>query len=380
MAQAAEKILNWTEQGYVPDTAIRHGIRRLLAQRLHEISATDCEKMSQQQQDFIDAMCASPIALLPEKANEQHYEVPAAFYTKALGPHYKYSCCFWPEGVTTLEQAEAAGLAKTCEHADLHDGQRVLELGCGWGSLTLWMAEHYPNSHITAVSNSASQRAYIETQASQRGLDNLRIITCDMNDFDTNHEFDRVVSVEMFEHMRNWETLYQKISQWLTDDGKFFKHIFVHRATPYLFEDKEASDWMSRHFFSGGMMPSDDLPLHFQKDLIIDRQWRWQGQHYEKTCNAWLAETDAQEDSVRKILADTYGEKDTPDMVDALAHIFHGLCRVIRLQPWTGMVCQSLSVYEAERLICHVHCFSLTLSCFSLAGSPVYWVEPISWL
>ncbi len=311
MAQATTKILNWTEQGYVPDTAIRHGIRRLLAQRLLEINATDCEQMALQQQDFIASMRSAPIAVVPEKANEQHYEVPAAFFEQALGPHYKYSCCFWPEGVTTLEQAEAAGLAQTCEHADLADGQRVLELGCGWGSLTLWMASHYPNSHITAVSNSASQRAHIEAQAAQRKLTNLRIITCDMNEFNTNHEFDRVVSVEMFEHMRNWETLYRKVSDWLTEDGKFFKHIFVHCSVPYLFEDKDASDWMSRHFFSGGMMPSDDLPLYFQNDLSIERQWRWRGQHYEKTCNAWLAETDAQEAQVRTTLAATYGAEAT---------------------------------------------------------------------
>lgn len=311
MAQTAQKILNWTEQGYVPDKAIRHGIRRLLAQRLTEINAGDCEKMARYQQDFVSAMRDAAIAVVPEKANEQHYEVPAAFFAKALGPHRKYSCCYWPEGTTSLAAAEKAGLEQTCEHADLQDGQRILELGCGWGSLTLWMAQHYPDSHITAVSNSHSQRQYIETQAAERGLDNLRIITCDMNDFDTNHEFDRVVSVEMFEHMRNWESLYRKISQWLTHDGKYFKHIFVHRATPYLFEDKDANDWMSRHFFSGGMMPSDDLPLYFQDDLRLEQQWRWQGQHYEKTCNAWLAEVDAQETEVRAILAATYGREDT---------------------------------------------------------------------
>lgn len=311
MTQTAQKVLNWTEQGYVPDTVIRHGIRRLLGTRLTEIHATDCERMAENQQHFVEAMRDAPVAVVPEKANEQHYEVPADFFTAALGPHYKYSCCYWPEGVNTLAEAEQAALEQTCQRADLMDGQRVLELGCGWGSLTLWMAKHYPNSHITAVSNSASQRAHIEAQAAEHKLSNLRIITCDMNDFDTQHEFDRVVSVEMFEHMRNWETLYKRVSGWLTEDGKFFKHIFVHRATPYLFEDKDASDWMSRHFFSGGMMPADDLPLYFQRDLRLLQQWRWQGQHYEKTCNAWLAEMDGQEAHVRKILAATYGEADT---------------------------------------------------------------------
>nr|CAA6829717.1 MAG: Cyclopropane-fatty-acyl-phospholipid synthase-like protein, clusters with FIG005069 [uncultured Thiotrichaceae bacterium] len=311
MTQTAQKVLNWTEQGYVPDTVVRHGIRRLLAQRLTEISSNDCERMAENQQDFVAAMREAPIAVVPEKANEQHYEVPADLFTAALGPHYKYSCCYWPEGVNTLAEAEHAALEQTCQRADLKDGQRVLELGCGWGSLTLWMAKHYPNSHITAVSNSASQREHIEAQAAEHKLTNLRIVTCDMNDFDTQHEFDRIVSIEMFEHMRNWETLYKKVSNWLTEDGKFFKHIFVHRATPYLFEDKEASDWMSRHFFSGGMMPSDDLPLYFQNDLNLLQQWRWQGQHYEKTCNAWLAEVDGQGEHVRKILADTYGEANT---------------------------------------------------------------------
>lgn len=311
MAQTAHKVLNWTEQGYVPDTAIRYGIRRLLNRRIAEINADNCEQMAEHQQRFITAMRSASIAILPELANEQHYEVPSEFFSAVLGPHRKYSCCYWPDDVETLEEAEIAGLKETCQHADLHDGQRILELGCGWGSLTLWVASHYPDSHITAVSNSHSQRQYIEAQAEARGLSNLRVITCDMNDFNTEHEFDRIVSVEMFEHMRNWSVLYQKISQWLAEDGKFFKHIFVHRATPYLFEDKDASDWMSRHFFSGGMMPSDDLPLYFQQDLRIEQQWRWQGQHYEKTCNAWLAEMDQQEDKIRPILAATYGKENT---------------------------------------------------------------------
>lgn len=311
MAETAQKVLNWTEQGYVPDTVIRHGIRRLLAQRLVDIGADDCERLAHDQQAFIAAMNQARIAEVPEKANEQHYEVPSAFFGAALGAQRKYSCCYWPEGVKTLDEAETAGLEQTCQHADLQDGQRVLELGCGWGSLTLWMAKHYPNSHITAVSNSHSQRAFIEQQAEQAGFTNVRVITCDMNDFETDHEFDRVVSVEMFEHMRNWRELYRKVSNWLTDDGKFFKHIFVHRSASYLFEDKGATDWMSRYFFSGGMMPADDLPLHFQDDLRLAQQWRWQGEHYEKTCNAWLAETDAQEAAVRDILAATYGKEET---------------------------------------------------------------------
>lgn len=308
MTQTAA-VLNWTEQGYVPDVVIRAGIRRLLGRRLDEIAHQDCEMMVAAQQDFIAAMRTAKVAEVPEKANEQHYEVPAAFFSLVLGERRKYSCGYWPQGTTTLDASEQAGLEQTCLNADLQNGQRVLELGCGWGSLTLWMAEHYPDSHITAVSNSNSQREYIEAQAAARGLDNLRIITCDMNDFDISHRFDRVVSVEMFEHMRNWEALYQRVAEWLDEDGKFFKHIFVHRAVPYLFEDKDASDWMSRYFFSGGMMPVDDLPLYFQDDLKLVQQWRWQGQHYEKTCNAWLAAMDAHRDEIWQLFSATYGEE-----------------------------------------------------------------------
>lgn len=309
MSNAAKLAIDWTEQGYVPDSVIRHGIRRLLAQRLHDISHDNCEIMAKAQQQFITEMRTGPIAIVPEKANEQHYEVPATFFDIVLGEHRKYSCCYWPEGTSDLPQAEVAALSETCEHARLQDGQNILELGCGWGSLTLWMAEHYPHSMITAVSNSHSQRQHIEAQAERLGLLNIEVITCDMNDFETTDSFDRIVSVEMFEHMRNWPLLYSKINNWLQQDGLFFKHIFVHRAVPYLFEDAEANDWMSRHFFSGGMMPSDDLPLYFQNELKLEQHWRWQGKHYEKTANAWLANMDANRNRIWPILEDTYGEQ-----------------------------------------------------------------------
>jgi cyclopropane-fatty-acyl-phospholipid synthase len=311
MTNATKLALDWTEQGYVPDNVIRLGIRRLLAQRLHDISRDDCEAMARAQQQFITEMHTAPIAIVPEKANEQHYEVPAAFFDMVLGEHRKYSCCYWPAGATDLEAAEKAALLETCSHAQLQDGQRILELGCGWGSLTLWMAEHYPQSRITAVSNSRSQRLHIEALAKLRGLNNVEVITCDMNDFETDQRYDRVVSVEMFEHMRNWPLLYSKINGWLNENGLFFKHIFVHRDVPYLFEDAEANDWMSRYFFTGGMMPSDDLPLHFQHDLKILQQWRWQGEHYEKTANAWLENMDSQRSSIWPLLQETYGEQQT---------------------------------------------------------------------
>ena len=296
-----------TESGYVPDSLVRHGIRKLLRQRLEEIHASDIEHMAEQQNAFIQHMNNAEIALLPELANEQHYEVPQEFYQRVLGPHGKYSCCYWPNGIDKLADAEQAGLELTCERAAIEDGMSILELGCGWGSLTLWMAGRYPNSSITAVSNSQSQGEYIRNSARERGLDNVEIITADMNDFNTDKEFDRVVSVEMFEHMRNYRELFKRIHGWLAVEGKFFMHIFVHRTVPYLFEDKDSSDWMSRYFFSGGMMPSDDLPMHFQDELKLEKRWRWNGSHYQKTSEAWLQNLDANRDTLWPLLENTYG-------------------------------------------------------------------------
>jgi cyclopropane-fatty-acyl-phospholipid synthase len=296
-----------TESGYVPDSLIRHGIRKLLRQRLDEIHGSDMAKMAELQTAFVEHMDNADIALLSELANEQHYEVPQAFYESVLGPHGKYSCCYWPEDATSLVEAEQAGLELTCEHAKIGDGMKILELGCGWGSLSLWMASRYPNSTITAVSNSQSQGQYIRTKAMKDGLDNVKVITADMNDFKTDESFDRVVSVEMFEHMRNYRELFNRITGWLTAEGKFFMHIFVHRSVPYLFEDRDASDWMSRYFFSGGMMPSDDLPMFFQDRLKIEKRWRWDGSHYQKTAEAWLQNLDNNRDAVWPVLENTYG-------------------------------------------------------------------------
>lgn len=299
--------INWIEQGLVPDTVIRAGIRRLLKERLFEIRAADAMAAAVLSESFAAELRGAPVALVPDKANEQHYEVPAAFFAEVLGRHRKYSSCWWPAGVETLDAAEAAALGATCEHAGLADGQEILELGCGWGSLTLWVAERYPASRITAVSNSHSQRGYIEAEAARRGLTNLRVITHDMNGFDIGERFDRVVSVEMFEHMRNWPELFRRVSGWLKPHGRFFMHVFVHRLTPYLFVERDASDWMSRHFFAGGMMPSDDLALHFQDDLRLVHRWRWDGSHYERTSNAWLSNMDARRAAVWPILDQTYG-------------------------------------------------------------------------
>ncbi len=307
MSQATNVAINWTEQGLVPDVVIRAGIRRLLRQRLDEISTGDCERATALTRVFVADMRRAPVALVPELANEQHYEVPADFFGLVLGEHRKYSSCWWPTGVTNLDAAEAASLAATCEHARLTDGQSILELGCGWGSLTLWMAEHYPNSSITAVSNSNSQRKHILATAERRGLTNIEVITHDMNSFDASRQFDRVVSVEMFEHMRNWPELFRRVHGWLKPHGQFFMHVFVHRSTPYAFIERDPSDWMSRYFFSGGMMPSDDLALFCQDHLKIVSRWRWDGRHYERTANAWLANMDARRAQVLPVIERTYG-------------------------------------------------------------------------
>ncbi len=252
-------------------------------------------------------MASAEIAPLPHKANEQHYEVPAAFFAKVLGPHRKYSSCYWGTGIDSLEDAEVASLQETCARAGIHDGMEILELGCGWGSLSLWIAARYPASRITSVSNSRSQREYIEEQARGRGIENLQVVTCDVNELAFNKRFDRVISVEMFEHTRNWRLLFERVADWLRPQGRFFMHIFVHRAVPYLFEPKDASDWMSQHFFSGGMMPSDDLPLFFQDRMILKDRWRWDGTHYEKTANAWLANMDKNKHALWPLFQQVYG-------------------------------------------------------------------------
>ena len=303
-----EKLIDLTELGYTPDFLVRLGIRKLLSKRLSNEDRGDCQLNQARLETLLNQFSVGPVAPVPEKANEQHYEVPASVFEKMLGRHFKYSCCLWGPRVNSLDQAEEDALQETCVRADLQDGMDILELGCGWGSLSLWMAEKYPNAQITSVSNSTSQREFIERRAEERAIVNLQVITRDMNDFDAEGEFDRVVSVEMFEHMRNYRELMRRISDWLKPDGKLFIHIFCHRSLTYEFVDQGASDWMSRYFFSGGVMPGDDLLLRFQENLSLQAQWRWSGVHYEKTSNAWVANMDRYRDEIMPALEETYGE------------------------------------------------------------------------
>ncbi|OWQ84424.1 SAM-dependent methyltransferase [Roseateles aquatilis] len=302
--------IRWVERGLVPDGAVRLGIRHLLRQRLHELRHGDIESGAALTQRFLAGLRDAPLALLPDKANEQHYELPPELFGAMLGPQRKYSCCWWPDGVDTLEAAEEAALAETAARAGLEDGQDVLELGCGWGSLSLWMAARHPRSRILAVSNSAPQRCFIEGEAAARGLRNLEVVTCDFNAFQTDRRFDRVVSVEMFEHLRNWPRAFAQVAGWLRPGGRFFLHVFAHREAPYAFEARDASDWMSRHFFSGGMMPSDDLALLCQDELALEQRWRWDGRHYQRTAAAWLQRLDARRQALMPMFVSVYGARD----------------------------------------------------------------------
>ena len=302
------KLIELAEKGIIPDYFIRQGIVRNCENRLNNENVSNTEKVSSKKQSWIQQMKESPIALVPEKANELHYEVPPAFFENVLGKHLKYSSGYWPDGVNSLDESEESMLELSFERAQLVDGDSILELGCGWGSLTCYMASKLPNSKITAVSNSKDQKEHILNRCKNQGLDNIEVITADMNDFETENKYDRVVSIEMFEHMRNYKKLLSKISSWLNENGKLFIHIFTHQSVVYPFENQGEADWMAREFFSGGMMPSHDLLLHFQDDLIIDDVWSMSGTHYEKTSLAWVNKMDANKDSIMKIFLKTYGD------------------------------------------------------------------------
>lgn len=297
------------ESGLIPDALIRASIRRMLRDRLREQDRGSAASNRAALLSFVEQMKQSPIALHTDSANAQHYEVPADFYQKVLGPRLKYSSAYYHENCTSLAQAEEAMLRLTCQRAQLVDGQDILELGCGWGSLTLWMAEHYPNSRITGVSNSSSQRQFILSRAVERGLNNIQIVTADMNEFSAPATFDRVVSVEMFEHMRNWDALLARIATWLNPDGKLFVHIFTHKQFAYPYEVRGEGDWMAQHFFTGGMMPSDDLLSHFDDRLRVQEHWQVSGTHYQKTSEDWLRNMDHSKSDLFPLFATTYGKE-----------------------------------------------------------------------
>ncbi len=293
--------IGMVERGWVPDQVTRSAMRSLSRKRL--VANGEPEDLDA----FIEKARQSPIALVPEKANEQHYEVPSEFFAAILGPRRKYSSCFWSDKQTTLAEAEDSSLEITCQRAEIADGMRILDLGCGWGSFSLFALQQFPNVSVTAVSNSNSQREFIVSRANEMGVgDRLHVVTADMNDFSPNEKFDRVVSIEMFEHIRNHERLLERIAGWMRADGKLFVHIFCNRSRAYEFKDNGPADWMSRYFFSGGIMPSRELLTRYRKDLQVTNTWDWNGVHYQKTLEAWLAQMDAKRDSVLELLEPVY--------------------------------------------------------------------------
>ncbi len=291
------------EAAPVPDGVRRKAVSLLVAETSRQLRHTPRDATKR----FAEDMRSRPIAEHTDLANAQHYEVPAAFFQACLGPRMKYSSCRFESAEDTLAQAEERALAETCSNAELRDGQRILELGCGWGSLTLWMAEHFPAAQITALSNSASQRAHIEGQARARGLKNVRVVTADINQFEIDDRFDRIVSVEMFEHMSNWRSLLERCQHWLAPDGRMLIHVFAHKTAPYRFDPRNRDDWVAQHFFAGGVMPSRNLIFSFEDLFTVEREWWWNGKNYERTAMAWLDNFDANIASLRPVLADTYG-------------------------------------------------------------------------
>jgi cyclopropane-fatty-acyl-phospholipid synthase len=296
-------IIGTAERVPLPDIVIRAAIQRLCSRTATRLASANAESDA----SFAEEMAARHIADYTDEADARHIEVPPAFFARVLGPNRKYSSCFYKEPESTLREAEEESLRQTVEHADLHDGQSILELGCGWGSLSLWMARQFPHAQITAVSNSHSQAVHIEAEAAARGLKNLRVIAQDMNVFDQKEKFDRIVSVEMFERMMNWRELMTRARSWLKPGGRFFLHIFTHRAGAYLFDRTDREDWIAQHFVTGGVMPSHHLIRQYADLFEVEKEWRWSGTHYQRTALDWLANFDAHRAEIDDVLRPVYG-------------------------------------------------------------------------
>jgi len=296
------------ERGLAPDALTRAGIRRLLARRLEGEHAGGCEQRRERQLELFRELRGGPVAVATDAANRQHYELPAAFFERVLGPHLKYSACWWPDEVGDLAEAEERTLELTVRRAGIEDGMSVLDLGCGWGSTALYVARRFPACRVLAVSNSRTQGDLIRERAAAQGLVNLEIRTADMRWLELEQRFDRIVSVEMFEHLRNWDVAFRRIARWLEPDGRMLLHVFCHRELAYLYEDRGSGDWMARHFFTGGMMPSDDQPYHFQRDLAVRHHWRLDGRHYQRTLDAWLDRMDRARPALEPLFRTTYGD------------------------------------------------------------------------
>jgi len=296
------------ERRVFPDPVVRAGMRFILGRRLRAERAADGGNGGEKLQAFVDELRSAPIAVATATANEQHYELPARFFETVLGPYLKYSSCLWSDGAADLAAAEERMLQTSCERAGVADGMEILDLGCGWGSMSLWIARNFPACRVLAVSNSRTQAEFIRGRCEELNLGRVEVTTADMNDFSTDRRFDRVVSIEMFEHMLNWERLFARVATWLEPDGAFFQHVFCHRKYAYRYTDSGSSDWMARYFFTGGIMPSENLPSQFDADLEVERHWRVNGLHYSRTLEAWLEAMDSNHEQLMPVFEATYGE------------------------------------------------------------------------